>query len=64
MKIKALEREGDSLKDSLLDFAYTSGLSFKTFYHIIEAAHLADDILDGCEDSADVFMGIMLSIIS
>ncbi len=63
-EIKVLEREGDYVKDSMLDFAYKSGTSFKTFYHIAEVAHLADDVLDGCEDSADIILSIMLSIVS
>ncbi len=65
MKIKELESEGDAVKDAMLDHAYRSGNGdFRTFYHMIDAAYLADDVLDGCEDSSDILMDIMLSIIS
>ncbi len=63
-KIKEIENEGDRLRDSLLDFAYSSENDFKLFYHIIDLAYMCDDILDACEDSSDLFLSVMLSIFS
>lgn len=63
-KVKLYEQQGDDIKDGLLDFAYTAKCDFKTFHHIVEAAHLGDDILDSCEDSSDLYLTIMSSIIT
>jgi len=64
MEIEVLEEEGDDIKDGLFDIAYSEELNFKTFYHITELAHQADDMLDNCEDSADIFFTIMSSMVS
>ncbi len=63
-EIELLEQEGDEVKDSLLDNEYKNDMDFKTFRHIEEVAHKADDILDSCEDSSDMFLSIMLSIMT
>ncbi|MEM0201280.1 MAG: hypothetical protein QXD23_02640 [Candidatus Micrarchaeaceae archaeon] len=63
-KIKEIENEGDMLRDSILDFAYSSDTDFKLFYHIIDLAYMCDDVLDACEDASDLFLSIMLSILS
>ncbi|MGC8662563.1 MAG: DUF47 domain-containing protein [Candidatus Micrarchaeia archaeon] len=63
-EIEKLEEAGDEIKDGLFDDVYKEKLDFKTFYHIMELAHQADDILDNCEDSSDIFLTIMSSIIS
>ncbi len=63
-EIELLEQQDDDIKDSLLDNEYKSGMDYKTFLHIKDVAHTADDILDGCEDSADMFLSIMLSIMT
>ena len=64
-EIEEIEENGDEIKDSLFDFAYNKNkINFKTFYHIFEIAHLCDDVLDNCEDTADSFIAIMNSIIS
>ncbi len=60
--IKLIEKEGDMLRDNMLDFAYTVETDFKLFYHLTDLAYLCDDILDSCEDSSDIFLSIMLSI--
>ena len=60
--IKLIEREGDNLRDSILDFSYTINKDFKLFYHITDIAYLSDDVLDFCEDSSDLFLSIILSI--
>jgi len=64
-EIEKIEENGDEIKDSLFDFVYNENkINFKTFYHIFEIAHLCDDALDNCEDTADSFIAIMNSIIS
>jgi uncharacterized protein Yka (UPF0111/DUF47 family) len=63
-KIEELEEEGDEIKDGLFDIAYIKKIDYKTFYHIIELAHKADDMLDNCEDSSDIFLTVMSSIVS
>ncbi len=63
-RIEELEEEGDNIKDSLFDIAYTKKIDYKTFYHIMELAHEADDVLDNCEDSSDIFLTVMSSIVS
>ncbi|MEM3744252.1 MAG: DUF47 family protein, partial [Candidatus Micrarchaeaceae archaeon] len=62
MKIEAIEEAGDEIKDRMFDYAYKHKIDFKDFYHVVELAHKADDILDNCEDAADAFMTIMSSI--
>jgi uncharacterized protein Yka (UPF0111/DUF47 family) len=63
-EIEVLEQDGDDIKDALLDYEYKTSMDYKTFLHIEEVAHKADDILDSCEDSADMFLSIMLSIMT
>ncbi len=63
-RIKQIENEGDILRDSMLDFAYSTETDFKLFYHLIDLAYMCDDILDACEDASDIFLSIMLSITS
>jgi len=63
-KIKVIENDGDAVRDALLDFAYNSKTEFKEFYHIVDLAYIYDDILDDCEDSSDIFMSIILSMIT
>jgi len=63
-EIEVFEEKGDDIKDSLLDYEYKNSMNYKTFLHILEVAHRADNILDACEDSADMFLSVMLSIMS
>lgn len=63
-KIEGIEQKGDDIKDSMLDYAYASKVDFKDFYYIQSAAYLSDDILDGCEDVADMVVSIMRSILT
>ncbi|MEM3241290.1 MAG: DUF47 family protein [Candidatus Micrarchaeaceae archaeon] len=62
--IEHIEEAGDEIKDSLFDFAYGSKINFKTFYHIFEVAHLLDDVLDNCEDSSDMYLTIITSVLT
>lgn len=63
-EIETFEEEGDEIKDHLFDFAYGARIGFRSFYHLFEVAHQADDMLDNCEDSSDIYLTIMSSIIS
>lgn len=63
-EIERLEEKGDEIKDSLFDFAYTSKIGFRTFYHIFEVAHLMDDVLDNCEDASDMYLTIISSLLT
>jgi uncharacterized protein Yka (UPF0111/DUF47 family) len=62
--IEHLEETGDDIKESMLDLAYAKAATFQSFYHIVQTAHMADNILDGCEDSADALLTIVSSIIT
>lgn len=63
-KIKIIENHGDELKDALLDYAYEARLNFKSFYYVQSVAYLSDDILDACEDTSDMIVSIMRSVIT
>lgn len=62
--IERLEETGDDIKESMLDLAYAKSTNFQAFYHTVQTAHMADNILDGCEDSADALLTIISSIIT
>lgn len=64
LEIEGLEERGDEIKDSLLDYVYKHEMDYKSFVHISEVAHKTDNILDNCEDSSDMFLSIMLSIMT
>ncbi len=61
-QIKAIENEGDEVRDLLLDYAYNANVGFKGFYHITDLAYIYDDILDDCEDSSDIFISMVLTL--
>jgi uncharacterized protein Yka (UPF0111/DUF47 family) len=63
-EVERIEQEGDELRDSMLNYAYASDAGYKAFYHITSLAYLVDDVLDSCEDASDVYMSIMLSILT
>lgn len=62
--IERLEEAGDTIKEGMLDHAYAEAATFQSFYHTVQVAYLADNILDGCEDSADALLTIVSSIIT
>ncbi|HXX38450.1 MAG TPA: DUF47 family protein [bacterium] len=62
--IEHLEETGDNVKESMLDLAYARPATFQSFYHVVQTAHLADNVLDGCEDSADALLTIIASVIT
>jgi uncharacterized protein Yka (UPF0111/DUF47 family) len=63
-KVENVEKAGDAFKDALLDYAYEAKVDFKAFYYIQDVAYLSDDILDGCEDTSDMIVSIMRSILT
>ncbi len=63
-KIKVIEHEGDVLKDALLDYAYEHRMDFRSFYYVQSVAYFSDDILDACEDTSDMIVSIMSSVIT
>ncbi len=63
-EVKEIEEQGDDIKEDMLNYAYSAKLDFKSFYHIQNLAYLSDDILDSCEDAADMIMNIMFSVVS
>ncbi len=64
-KIEHLEQKGDLIKDAMIDYAYKSkSTDFKSFYYVQNVAYLADDIMDGCEDTSDMILSIMRSILT
>ena len=64
-EVEALEEEGDDIKDAGFDKLYSvaSGMNFLQFYNYSEMLHKSDDILDTCEDLADVIVSIVTSIL-
>jgi uncharacterized protein Yka (UPF0111/DUF47 family) len=62
--IAQFEEKVDDIKDKLIDLAYNTKTDFKTFHQLIEIAHIGDDILDNCQDSSDLILVIMTSILT
>ncbi len=61
-RVKLLEEEGDEIKEDMLSYAYSAKTDYKSFYHMTDLAYLSDDLLDSCEDTAEMVANIMLSI--
>jgi len=63
-EVEALEEKGDDIKDAGLDRLYSaaSDMNFLQFYNFSEMLHKSDDLLDTCEDLADVIVSIVTSI--
>jgi uncharacterized protein Yka (UPF0111/DUF47 family) len=62
--IERLEETGDAIKEGMLDHAYAKSATFQSFYHTVQVAYIADNVLDGCEDSADALLTIVSSLIT
>ena len=64
-EIEALEEQGDDIKDQGFDRLYSLApkLHYVQFYHYSELLHKTDDILDGCEDFADLIVSVVTSIV-
>ncbi|HSQ49146.1 MAG TPA: DUF47 family protein [Candidatus Deferrimicrobiaceae bacterium] len=63
-EIEHLEHQGDDIKDAAFDKLYrmSANLHFLQFYHYKEMLHKCDDLLDNCEDLADIIVSIVTSI--
>ena len=64
-EIEVLEEQGDDIKDQGFDRLYgiAPKLHYLQFYHYSELLHKCDDILDSCEDFADLIVSVVTSII-
>ena len=64
-EIEHLEHQGDDIKDAAFDKLYrmSANLHFLQFYHYKEMLHKCDDLLDNCEDLADIIVSIVTSIL-
>lgn len=64
-EIEAIEEEGDELKDQGFDGLYDISLkiSYLQFYHYSELLHKFDDILDSCQDTSQLIVTIVASVL-
>lgn len=64
-EIEALEEQADEIKDQGFDRLYSIApkLHYLQFAHYQELLHKCDDILDSCEDFADLIVSVVTSII-
>jgi uncharacterized protein len=64
-EIEELEEQGDEIKDQGFDKLYSLApkISYLQFYHYSEILHKCDDILDSCEDTSQLIMSIVTSIL-
>ncbi len=64
MEIEGVEENGDNIKDASFDRLYlmAPSMHYLQFMHISELVHKLDDILDSCEDIADLILAISTSI--
>ena len=62
--IQRIEEEGDNIKDAGFDrlYAMASEMHYLQFTHFSELLHKFDDVLDACEDIADLVVTITTSI--
>ncbi len=62
--IELLEEEGDNIKDHGFDMLYASAqdMHYLQFAHLSEMLQKFDDILDSCEDMADLLVSITTTI--
>ena len=63
-RIQLLEEQVDDLKDNMIDDLYNSSdnLPYILFIHLTELVHKLDDLLDDCEDIADLVHTINVAI--
>lgn len=64
LEIEGVEEKGDNIKDASFDRLYfmAPNMHYLQFMHITELVHKLDDILDSCEDIADLVLAIATSI--
>ncbi len=63
-EIEKLEEQVDEMKDNLIDSLYEMSqyVSYIVFLHLTELTHKIDDLLDDCEDIADLVQTVRLSV--
>ncbi|BAB59204.1 TVG0064561 [Thermoplasma volcanium GSS1] len=64
--IEKLEEKVDELKDDTFDYIYRNAddIPYLVFSHLVDLTHKVDDMLDDCEDAADLIITITRSITS
>lgn len=64
-QIEAIEEQGDDVKDGAFDKLYSAApeLHYLHFYHYTELLQRCDDILDSCEDTSNLIVSIITSIL-
>ncbi|MEM3676363.1 MAG: DUF47 family protein, partial [Thermoplasmataceae archaeon] len=62
--IEMLEEKVDDIKDNLLDYLYNTSdsIPYILFIHLTGLAHRVDDLLDDCEDIADLVHTITVAV--
>lgn len=62
--IQRIEEGGDDIKDRGFDrlYAMARDMSYVQFIHYSEILHKLDDILDACEDLADLVVSVVVSV--
>jgi len=63
-KIEIIEEAVDDMKDSVLDETYRDAdrMNYIVFNHITSIVHKIDDMVDDCEDAADLILSIYESL--
>lgn len=63
-QIEDVEEEADNVKDEGFDklYAAAQSMSYLRFFHYSELLHKFDDIVDTCEDLADIVLSIITSV--
>jgi len=63
-EIERVEEETDDVKDNAFDklYAFAPTMHYLRFNHYLELLHIFDNIVDGCEDLADLLVSVITSI--
>ena len=63
-KIEIIEEAVDDMKDSVLDDTYKNAdkMNYIVFNHVTSMVHKIDDMVDDCEDAADLILSIYKSL--
>ncbi|MEM0074254.1 MAG: DUF47 family protein [Thermoplasmatales archaeon] len=63
-KIEIIEESVDDMKDCVLDDAYKNAdrMNYIIFNHVTSMVHKIDDMVDDCEDAADLILSVYESL--